>query len=81
MSHNRPELARIRAGQLLETRRHEDADNSLRDQPPPGASAPRTSYRIYPQLGRAITQSQIADVRYWLSAFAITATVTFLYKH
>jgi hypothetical protein len=31
--------------------------------------------------GSAITQSQIADVCYWLSAFAITATVTFLYKH
>lgn len=24
---------------------------------------------------------KIADVCYWLSAFAITATVTFLYKH
>ncbi len=23
----------------------------------------------------------LADVCYWLSAFAITATVTFLYKH
>jgi hypothetical protein len=31
--------------------------------------------------GCAITQSQIGDVCYWLSAFAITATVTFLYKH
>jgi hypothetical protein len=24
---------------------------------------------------------KLADVCYWLSAFAITATVTFLYKH
>lgn len=24
---------------------------------------------------------KIADVCYWLSAFAITATVTFMYKH
>lgn len=24
---------------------------------------------------------KIADVCYWLSAFSITATVTFLYKH
>lgn len=26
-------------------------------------------------------EGKIADVCYWLSAFAITATVTFLYKH
>lgn len=26
-------------------------------------------------------QGSIADVCYWLSAFGITATVTFLYKH
>ena len=24
---------------------------------------------------------KLADVCYWLSAFAITATITFLYKH
>lgn len=26
-------------------------------------------------------EGKIADVCYWLSAFAITATVTFLYEH
>jgi len=26
-------------------------------------------------------QRSLADTCYWLSAFAITATVTFLYKH
>lgn len=26
-------------------------------------------------------ERKLADVCYWLSAFAITATVTFLYKH
>lgn len=26
-------------------------------------------------------QRNLADTCYWLSAFAITATVTFLYKH
>lgn len=26
-------------------------------------------------------EGKVADVCYWLSAFAITATVTFLYKH
>src|SRR5271157_2294923 len=62
LSYDRPALARIRADQFLETRRHEDADNSLPDQPRPGESAPRTSCRIYPQLGCAITQLQIADV-------------------
>lgn len=31
--------------------------------------------------GRWAYAGKIADVCYWLSAFAITATVTFLYKH
>lgn len=31
--------------------------------------------------GRWGYEGKIADVCYWLSAFAITATVTFLYKH
>lgn len=31
--------------------------------------------------GRWAYEGKIADVCYWLSAFAITATVTFLYKH
>lgn len=31
--------------------------------------------------GRWAWEGRIADVCYWLSAFAITATVTFLYKH
>lgn len=31
--------------------------------------------------GRWAYERKIADVCYWLSAFAITATVTFLYEH
>lgn len=31
--------------------------------------------------GRWAIDGKIADVCYWLSAFGITATVTFLYKH
>ena len=31
--------------------------------------------------GRWAFAGRIADVCYWLSAFAITATVTFLYQH
>jgi hypothetical protein len=30
---------------------------------------------------RWLYEGKIADVCYWLSALAITATVTFLYKH
>lgn len=32
-------------------------------------------------VGRWAWEGKIADGCYWLSAFAITATVTFLYKH
>lgn len=31
--------------------------------------------------GRWAFAGKVADVCYWLSALAITATVTFLYKH
>lgn len=31
--------------------------------------------------GRWAYEGRVADVCYWLSAFAITATVTFGYKH
>lgn len=31
--------------------------------------------------GRWALERKLADCCYWLSAFAITATVTFLYKH
>ena len=31
--------------------------------------------------GRWAVAGKLADVCYWLSAFAITATVTFLYQH